>query len=308
MKTKTFVIEENDTNVTTFDLFEVLYNKKMQLILVALITSLITYTFLLFVPNKYTSSTLLAVNDLSAGPQQDTLGLIATLGNSATGTLEKKAEALLTSKSFFIDFVNKRNVVIPLVASNNWNEEENLINTDYGAFNYLSLSENDLTQNNDYLLNSKLMHSAYIDWRKTILKVKSDKFTGFYSVSITHHSPHLAKDTLRWLIEDINDAMRNLQIRQSNKALISLEDELATNNLPEIKNVVSSLIRENIQRKTLASSSKDYVFTVLDPPYKPEYPISPKKLLIIIASVFIVFLLNICIIFYKFYKKKPSHE
>lgn len=303
MKTKTFVIEENNTNITTFDLFEVLYNKKMQLILVALITSLITYTFLLFVPNKYTASTLLAVNDLSAGPQQDTLGLIAGIGNAATGTLEKKAEALLTSKSFFMNFANKRNMVIPLVASNNWNETENLINTDYGAFNYLALSENELTQNNNYLLNSKLMHSAYIDWRKTILKVKSDKFTGFYSVSITHHSPHLARDTLKWLIEDINDAMRNLQIRQSDRALTSLENELAKNNLPEIKNVVSDLIRENIQRKTLASSAEDYVFTVLDPPYKPEYPTSPQKLLITIVSVFIVFLLNVSIIFFKFFKK-----
>ena len=82
-----------------------------------------------------------------------------------------------------------------------------------------------------------------------------------------------------------------------------VQNELAKNNLPEIKNVVSDLIRENIQRKTLASSAEDYVFTVLDPPYKPEYPTSPQKLLITIVSVFIVFLLNVSIIFFKFFKK-----
>lgn len=307
MKTKTFVIEENDSNITTFDIFEILYNKKIQLILVALITLVITYSFLFFVPNKYTAKTLLTINDISADPQKDTLGLIAGLGNAPTGAIAKKAEALLTSKSFFEDFVNTRNVVIPLIASNQWDETKNLINTDYGAYNYQVLSENNLTQNNNYLLNTKLMHSAYIEWRKNILKVESDKLTGFYSVSITHHSPYLARDTLEWLIEDINNAMRNLQIRQSNKALIYLENELARNSLPEMKNVVSSLIRENMERKTLASSAKDYVFVVLDPAYKPEYPSSPQKLLIILSTVFIVFFANIFIILFRFFKIKTSN-
>lgn len=304
MKTKTFVIEENESNISTFDILDALFKKKIQLIIVFFISAIITYTALSFTPNKYTAGTLLAVNELSTNSQQDPFSFIPGVGSQMNNPLETKAKALLTSKSFFMDFVSKRNIVVPLIESKGWNESQNIILTKYGEYTYPPQLNIENKSNEDYLQNSKMMHSAYILWRKNILKVKADPLTGFYNISITHHSPYFSKDIVDWLVQDINNAMQSLEIKQSNRALDSLEKELAQNISPDMKNVISSLIRENMQKKTLASSSEDYIFTILDPAFRPEFKSSPKRLLILIASVTLIFFIHAFIIIFQFIRAK----
>ena len=308
MKTKTFVIEENEPNISTFDLFDALIKNKSQLAIVFLLTSVITYTSLQFIPNKYTAETLLVVNELSTKPKEDPFSLIPGIGSQINNPLEVKAKALLTSKSFFMDFVDRRKIVIPLIESRGWDESENIIFTNFGDYSIPFNSEAKNDSNMEYLQDNKIMHAAYIEWRKNILKVKSDPLTGFYTVSITHHSPNFSKNVVDWLVEDINNSMRELEINQSNRALETLEAELANNILPDMKNVISSLIRENMQRKTLASSTEDYIFTILDPAYKPEFKSSPKRLLILIATLFLVFSIHSLFILFKFFKLRKSNE
>ena len=96
-------------------------------------------------------------------------------------------------------------------------------------------------------------------------------------------SPYIAKQWVDWLVADINEHMRSQEVIKAEKSLKFLNEQANKTNVSEIKNVISELIKSDIQTLTLSSSSDEYIFKTIDKAIVPEFKFSPKRAYICIA-------------------------
>ena len=97
--------------------------------------------------------------------------------------------------------------------------------------------------------------------------------------------------------------MRKVDADQAERSIAFLNDEMNSTKIMSIKEVASKLLEQQMQTLMLTSSSKFYVFNIIDSPVVAEKKSKPSRSTICILGTFFGFILSLLIVFFQNYIK-----
>lgn len=264
--------------------------------------TVLTVIIALMIPNVYRADALLAPNEEQSGGGLSALaeqygGLAALAGVDLMGQSDEKTTlglAVLRSRKFISDFVERHDLLVPLIAARGWDREtgELIIDPD------------------DYDLDAKKwvrnvrfpkkvvpsMQEAYEKFTEDVLTVGQNSKTGYVTIAIEHYSPFVAQQWVSWLIEDINETIMQKDVREAQQAIDYLNQQIKATSLAELRTVFSRLIEEQTKTIMLAAVTDEYLFKTVDPPVAPEEKTRPKRALIVLIGAFLSGLLAVLLV------------
>ncbi len=298
------------------DLRELLFALIQGRWIITSVTSFLTIIgiiYSLLLPNIYESKALLAPVDesssLISGALSQFGGLAGFSGLSLpeadNSSNSKKAVEVMSSLSFFENYIMP-NIFLPdLMATEFWDYEKNIIIYDKDIYN----KDSNLWVRN-FSYPEKLIPSAqesFEVFEDDYFNMTEDNKTGYVTLSIKHQSPLISKQWVETIVEEINTFYRQKDKAHSEKAVDYLNEQIAKSSLSQIKEVTSSLLQKEIQKLTLIEANKDYVFEYIYPPSIMEEKSGPNRALIVFISAFLGGLLSTLLVLFKYYvfNKKP---
>lgn len=274
-----------DEEISLLDLLYILWKHKLLIISLSSIFAIGSVLYALSIPNVYRAEALLAPNLSSSNNIASSMGGLSNLASFAGISLprtpaDKKQEAIavLNSYQFLESFIIKNNLLVTIMASKSWNEDQNILELDsniYDVKNSKWVIDKSGKANNSIQL-------AVMNFREKFGVAEINK-TGFVKIYIDSYSPYIAKQWVDWLVADINEHMRSQEVLKAQKSLKFLNEQANRTNVAEIKNVISELIKSDIQTLTLSSSTDEYIFKTIDKAIVPEFKFAPKRAYICIA-------------------------
>ena len=174
-------------------------------------------------------------------------------------------------------------------AAKKWNKEKNILVYDSDIYD----SERNNWKSKDvHAINGvpsdQNVHRIFLD----SLTVNKDADTGFIKISFKHLSPFIAKEILDLVVQEINGISRDQDILIMYDTIDFLKLELKKNSLNEVRNAIANTIQKQIETIAIANSSPNYLFKILSEPSVPEFKSGPNRVLIVILSFVLVFLIT----------------
>lgn len=289
--------ENNEVDLLKF--IKILWQGKIIIAVFFIISSLISVFYSLSLPNKYQSSILIAPVETSSieSSMARYSGIAGLAGLSLPTQSNKSTVALevLKSRNFIENFIDSFDILIPLMAAKEWSVSENKLLIDEDIY---SMSQKKWTRKAKFPKASKpSIHEAYDMWRQNIFSISEDKKTGFVVVTITHQSPLNTKKWASQLIVELNNHMRDLDVKEAERSIEYLTLEVDKTNSENLKKALYSLIQSSTEKKMLAHVRPEYIFKVIDPPIIPEKKSSPRRSIICIIGAFIGTVLGSLVVF-----------
>jgi len=251
--------------------------------------AVISVVVALMLPNIYRAEALLAPNDQEGAGGLSALaaqygGLASLAGiNLGGGSADKTALGLeiLKSRKFISDFIERHDILVPLMAAEDWDAESGELEIDADAYD---LSAQKWIRNvSPPKKTTPSMQEAY-EVFIGILSVSKDKKSGLVRVAVEHYSPTIAKQWVDWLVEDINSTIMQQDVAEAEEAINYLKSQVAKTSLADLQNVFFRLIEEQTKTVMLAKVSDEYSFKTLDPAVAPELKAKPKRSLMVVLA------------------------
>jgi LPS O-antigen subunit length determinant protein (WzzB/FepE family) len=280
------------------DLFLILWSKKNIIFFITSISAILSVIYALSLPNIYSSNAILAPTS-SQESLSSKLGQFSGLANIAGFSMpsqkaSKSEEAIkrINSFDFFQNYFLANIKLENLVALKEWSAKEDKL-----IYNESLID----AKNGKWLLDKKNRsqkpsNQEAFKTYKMILSI-NEVGAGFYSISIDHRSPNIAKKWLDIIILNINESMRDIDKEASLNSINFLNKLQTSNNMKSSKEMIANLLENQIQTLMLASSDKAYVFKIIDSPISPEKKSGPSRALICILGSFFGVMLSLLVSF-----------
>lgn len=287
---------KND-DIRMTDLVNILYGNKVLIMAVVLLSVIASVTYAITRDNIYRSeATLVAQTSGSSGQGTGQFGGIAaiagiSLGGGAGADKSKLALQIMTSRNFVTSFIEKHDLLVPLMATKGWDAESNKLLIDPDIYD--KSSEQWVREYSYPQKQIPSLLEAFGEFVK-VFKVSQDEKNGIILVSVEHYSPTLAKQLIDLLVEDINLYMKRRDVEEAEKSLSYLSKQLDRNIPQELKLTLYNLIEEKQRTLMLANVKDDYAFQIIDPAVIPEYRFKPNRFFIVLFSTLVSFMM-ICL-------------
>lgn len=281
------VITSHD-DYSVFALIQFIWKKRFSICGGTFASMVMVVIWSLTLDNTYQSNSILSpTEEASVGggsPFSDQLGGLASLAGISvpSGGVDQLTEALaiLNSRYFMLQFIKKYNLEVPIIAGEKWDESSGQLEIDESLYDSdAQLWVRDLGKRPSAPTDLEL-YEAWLE----LFVVEKDPSTGLVKVSIEFLSPILAQQWLEWLIKDINEEMRQLQIQEATANISYLESKVNSIDNIDMRNVFYQLILEQTQKLMLAEVREDFMFKVIDPPALPEKRFAPNRTLICLVA------------------------
>ncbi len=269
------------------EIFQLLKSKTTFLIYSVSILVLLVSVWLFFTPNEYISKATVALNNDNTSSQNIGSGLqglssISSLVGINVNSNETVSDYQIAYKKiksrFFIEkFLNFKTVKKKLLGAEFWSLEDNKFKNNDEIYD---------SSKNKWKKNIPTDYELYKDFLKKF-KVSKEGISGFLEISFKSESPHLSKYIVDEIVHFINKTSSEEALEQANSNLLFLEGEISKVKIAQTKLTISNLIEHQLRKKMLSLNSDEYIFRVIDPPLVPKEKSSPKRILIILSSVFI---------------------
>ena len=105
---------------------------------------------------------------------------------------------------------------------------------------------------------------------RSILTVKENRDGSLITISIKHNSPYIAQAWTELIVDQINNYYRSIDEQEAIKSIDFLNVQMAQTTYTELKQAISQLIKQKMQKLTLIEANEFYVFSYLDPPQVME--------------------------------------
>jgi len=294
-------------NIYISDIAKLIWLNINRCILIISLISLLSVFFALSLPNIYQSSAVL-VPKSSNDNLNSKLSSFSTLSTFAgvefrPGEVSKSQEAIkkVESLDFFSEYFLPNINLQDLFAVKEWVYSENKIIYDKDIYDVVGKRWVRKVKHPQSPEPSML--EAYKRYKK-ILNISEDK-KSFVRISIDHQSPHVAKEWLEIIINNVNESMRLEDKISAQNSIDYLNKESELTNIASLKDAISNLLEVQLQTLMLASSEKEYIFKILDSPFIAEEKSSPSRALIcILAFIFSIFMSIITILITSFIKTR----
>jgi capsular polysaccharide biosynthesis protein len=205
-------------------------------------------------------------------------GLASLAGIGLGGSVdEQEAVAWLKSRALFETF-SKQEGLMPLLFRKEW---------DSARHGWRADLERQPTADDAW---------AYFD--RKIRVVDEDMKTRLITLQISWRDREQAAAWANELVHLANEELRQRALREAESSLKSLQEQLAQTDTVELRNSIYQLMQAQVSRKVMAKSRPEYALAVLDPAVVPDadHFASPKRKLMIFASIPIGMLLGCCLV------------
>jgi hypothetical protein len=276
-------INKNDEVIDIVEVFKFFWNTKSFTIFITLIASIFSIFISLNIQNIYISDSLLsAVDDEGSGLEKmvSQYGALAGLAGidvgSSSGKIDASDEAiaLLKSRHFIGNFIKKRNLLIPVMASHSLDKDMNVLYDPKIYDNSNGKWTRNPPPNRDAIPSYQEAAELFI---KEQIIVTKDTSAGFISISIKNISPINAQQWSIWLVEDLNNYFREYDRSLAEKSINFLNEQVSTTKISNIKEIFHRLIEDQTRKLMFVESREEYKFKVVIPPHKPEVKSYPKR-------------------------------
>ena len=292
------VPNQYDDEIDLRELFGVLWAGRLKILVITAVFALASVVYALSVPNQYKATALLSPAQSSGGGLSGALGQLGGLASLAGvsigggGSSEAQvAQEIMKSWNFIEGFIKSNDLAVEIYAAEGWSRSSNSlqINSDlYDESDSQWLGENNET--------GELGPPSSWNLFKRFLgmmSVSEDKKSGLVSVSIEYYSPQIAKHWLDLYVAAINGHMQERKMAEVTRNITYLEAQIKKTNIAEMKEVLYTIIEEQIKSKMLAEASPDYAFVPVSPSMVPEEKSQPKRALICILGTLLGGMLSV---------------
>ncbi|HFC9440967.1 Wzz/FepE/Etk N-terminal domain-containing protein [Vibrio cholerae] len=303
-----------DDEIDLRELFKALWQGKWIIIAVTFVFAVGSVLFALSQPNIYKADTLLAPAESSGSgglaKMAGQLGGLATLAGVNLGSGESSqtelAAQVMKSRQFIQHFIEKYELLVPLMAGKEWDLSSNqlIINNEL----YDEQTRTWLREPQGLRGAKPTAQEAHETFIKEILTVSTDKTSGLYTVSVSHYSPFIAQQWATWLVEEINQVMRERTIAETTQNLNYLQEQLQRTSVADMQATFYKLIEEQTKSLMLAEVQDEFVFKVVDPAVVPELKAGPKRALICVLGTLLGGMFGVAMVLVRFAFRKEDTE
>lgn len=269
-----------------------LWAGKWQIGGISVVVAVASIVVAFILPNVYRAEALLAPNDPNDLGGLSTLaaqygGLASLAGfNLDGGATDKTALGLevLKSRKFLSEFIERHDLLVPLMAADGWNPESDELQIDPDDYDVeTGMWVRDVSYSKKSVPSSQEAYEQFLE----NFSARQDSKSGFVTVSVDHVSPAVAKQWVDWLVEDINAMIMRQDVARAEQAIAYLDDQLRNTSLVELQSVFFGLIEEQMKTVLLAKVSPEYLFRTVDPAVIPERKHRPRRVMIVVLSTLI---------------------
>ncbi|MCS0448935.1 Wzz/FepE/Etk N-terminal domain-containing protein [Vibrio diabolicus] len=294
--------QSTDDEIDLRELFNALWKGKWIIIVTTFVFAVGAILYALSLPNIYKSDALLAPAESSNGgglsKMAGQLGGLAALAGVNLGAGESSqtdlAVQVMKSRQFVETFINKHDLLVPLMAAKDWDLANNKLILNEELYN--SNTGEWLREPNGLRGVTPTAQEAFEVFSKEVMSVSQDKESGLYTISVKHYSPYVAQQWVNWLIEDINKVMRERTIAETSQNLAYLNTQLQKTAVADMQSTFYKLIEEQTKSLMLAEVQEEFVFKVVDPAVVPELKFGPKRAVICALITIFGFIFSIAIV------------
>lgn len=287
-----------DDEISLNELFGVLWSGRWLIGGITTAAAVLAIIFSLMLPDIYQAEALLAPNDPEGSgglaALADGYGGIAGLAgiNLNSGAPDKTAIGLkvLKSRKFISEFIERHDIIVPLMAASGWNRETGELEIDASKFD---VTAGKWVRKPNPPRGSTPSTQEAFEAFQDVLSVGQDKKSGLVTIAVQHYSPTVAKEWVDWLVRDINLSTMRQDVEDAEQAIAYLDKQIEGTSLADLQNVFFNLIEEQTKTVMLAKVTDEYLLRTLDPAVVPEIKSSPKRSLIVIASTVFGFFLAV---------------
>lgn len=267
-----------------FEYVKLFIKRRYFISIVTLIFILMGCLYWFYQPKVYKSVALVApAVDEAESFAAHMAGSLGSIGNLAGINLSDKsikesdiALAMLTSKKFLSDFIEKNNIDVYLLGVDGWDS----VSDRYRYSNTVYDETSKKWIGDQYNSLKYRISESYKEFSKNVFVVIENRDNGMLTLSIESVSPTLSKDWLTKIIDAINITMKQRAIAESEKVLLYLDAKIAEVEKSSVRDVFYELIEQQQKKRMLAEVRDQYSFQVIDP---PDIPNEPKHMSLIVA-------------------------
>ncbi len=276
-------------DANTNDFLSIVFENKYKIAIFTFLVTLITAVILIYIPNTYKSSAVLSGADISGNNSPNILSNysdLASVAGISISSPEKEERVamgieIIKSLEFFENISQTNNIFFKIMAISDWNKETRKLIINNKIY---SEKEKKWIYDKEFSVNGKpSMQTAHREFLDN-LSISTDRKTGFIKISYVHFSPDVAKEIVSTIVEEVNEDLRLEDIYQAEESIKILTNEYENTQLNQIRSGLSYLIQQNIEKKTIAVTTPEYLFKILSDPISSERKNGPQKLIILIIS------------------------
>ena len=285
-----------DDEIDLRELFATLWRGKWIIILFTIVFAAVGVFYALSKPDIYQSSVLLAPTQDEGGAGG--LGGLASLAGISLGgggaNQTAMAKAVLQSRAFLAGFIDRHNLSIPLVATKAWDIENEKWVINREVYN---------PETGEWLTDEQGESLMPTDWdmvktfKEGYLSLTNDEETGMVTLNIKSQSPPVAKEWAEKLVHDINEHMREQDVKEAEARIAYLEGKLQETNIAGMQQVFYQLIESETRTVMLANAQDEYIFKTVDPAVVPQEKSEPKRALIAVVATMLGGMLGVFTVF-----------
>ena len=275
----------DDDEIDLRELFVVLWAGRLKILAVTATAALLSVVVALSLPNIYRAEALVVSSESdSSGGLSALAGQFGGLASLAGVSLDSGDSdrtqlgiEVLQSRQFFADFIARRDVLVPLMATAKWNAATGELVIDEDIYN--TEQQRWVREVEPPRTRQPSVQEAYAEFVE-LFSVSQDKKSGMVTVAVEHQSPQVAQQWVSWLIDDLNTTLREQDIAEAERSITYLQQQVRETNVADLQTLFFGLIQKQTERVMLAKVRDQYLFKTIDPAVVPELKSKPKRALI----------------------------
>ncbi len=285
-----------EENKNLLIILQLLWSHKIKLLLIVIVSAIASVALALYLPDRYKAVTVVAPVEKDSGSTLtgfgDNISSLAGLTGVSGGTVAEIDIVLetLQSRKFVLDFIDRHDIMLPLMAGYRWDPKTDELIYDSSIYN---TEQKKWTFKHYGVPPQEYVYDEFIDK----LSVVTDVTTGIIKISFESPSPKLAQEWVDWLIRDVNEFQRLKDIEKSDASIKYLQEQIALTTITEVRNIFYELIKEQHKIRLLANTREEYSLSIIDPASVPDIKSGPNRLLIVILGVFTGFFFGFLMIY-----------
>lgn len=291
------------------EIWNAIWSGKFLIIVIVVLFSISSALYAIKQPNVYKATTKLAPSGeqngagglLKMAGQFSGLASLAGINLGGGGGVNKLGITLevLKSRAFIERFIVKYDLFVNLFAVKGWNPKLGQLEIDTEIYDI----------NNDkwlFTINSRensrpTLWMAYKQF-KSLFNVLVDQDTGMITLSVEHYSPEVAKHWLEWIVQDINETMREQDVLYAENSVNFLTEKLSSTQLADMQTMFYQLIEEQTKTIMLAEVSKEYILRTIEPANTPDERAKPNRVVMVILGTLLGGIIALMVVLIRHFK------
>lgn len=287
------------SQITPKTLFTWFVNDFYKITLIGLIFGVSSVYYALNIPNQYSAKVVVASNIESNKAMGGALskfgGLASLAGVNLGGGNASSPEVLfetISSNSFLAEFIRQYKLGPIVMASTGYNPNKNEFIYDEKLYNF---NQKKWVRDFKYPQTIEPNDLELVEKFKDSFSSSYARKTKLISLGYKSFSPEHSKVVVETLVAHFNQYVRNKDIKDSEKNISYLEQELSTARYKEVKIALQQIMEEQYKKLALAKTRDEYAFKVIEAPLLAAKKSEPKRAIICAAITFIGTLITVLI-------------